>query len=289
MKKLTLNATFSYLCLLLCSLALPVGACSDESNSGDDIFIVCQTTSDCVSRGGVCQQEQCRADNECSSDADCASGSCVPDADFGGLCVSFGPPNPGPAWTCTSGSDCPVGQGCGSDGLCHIDGECSSSADCSGSDICYNAGNDDPAGFCASDRPAVNPYCRADGQGACRYECYQDGSCAAGSTCVAGFCHWDDECADVNDCTPNHLCEPLFDHNVNTCTEDPDPSCVNAPDGVCRLACASTQDCLAGGTCETDNYCHADNECTTPADCTVAGETCLPREFFGGLCGVDRP
>lgn len=266
-----------------------VSACGDAGSAKDGIFLVCRTTLDCVQRGGACIEGSCRADNECVDDSDCPSGQCLPDSDFGGLCVSEGPPNPGPAWTCSTGADCPVGQGCGSDGLCHIDGECTSPGQCAGTDICYNAGNDDPAGFCASDRPAANPYCRADGTGACRYECYLDGSCGLGMTCSSGFCYWDDECTTTSDCTPNHLCEPLFDHNVSTCVEDPSPTCVDAPDGVCRLACDGTSDCLVGGTCEPDGFCHASNECVSPADCTVPGETCLPREFFGGLCGPDRP
>ncbi len=253
-------------------------------------WITCVDTADCVARGGQCEDGFCRADNECTSDADCAEGSCVADDNFGGLCATetSGPPVPLPEWACESGADCPIGQGCGSDGLCHEDGECNADADCPEGQLCYNAGNDDPAGFCADERPATNPYCRSDGAGACRYECNLDDSCGTGASCSDGLCYFDDECENEADCTPNHLCEPMFDYGFNVCTEDPDPSCVEAPDGVCRLECQSDLDCVAGGGCDDDNFCHASNECTSDDDC-APGELCYEVELFGGLCGADRP
>ncbi len=267
-------------------------ACSEPSNPDrvEASWISCQETPDCVSRGGTCEEGICRADNECASSADCEEGDCVPDENFGGLCAvpTSGPPVPSPAWPCASGADCPVGQGCGSDGLCHEDGECDDTADCGAGELCYNAGNDDPAGFCAAERPATNPYCRADGEGACRYECNTDGTCFNGATCDAGFCHWDDECVTADDCTPNHVCEPLFDYGISVCTEDEDPPCVDDGNGVCRYECLSSADCVVGGGCEADGFCHASNECEDETDCGP-DEICYPDEHFGGLCGPERP
>jgi hypothetical protein len=255
-------------------------------------------TSDCVSRGGTCELGECHADNECVADADCAAGEvCVPDVDFGGLCTLPGvPPLPGPAWACTSGLDCPTAQGCGSDGFCHVDGECVDSSTCGALELCWAGRADDPAGFCASDRPDADPTCRSDGLGACRPLCNLDGTCAAeGATCVGGFCHGADECASVADCTPNHLCEPYAewgDHGYSTCVEDPDPTCIDDALGACRLACVTDGDCLHGGLCEADGFCHAENECTTDADCPsdpLFVMLCYPDPEFGGLCGPERP
>jgi hypothetical protein len=280
----------SFALLAVPALALATG-CNGGADEQSSIYIPCGETADCVARGGTCEDGYCRANNECATSADCEEGECLPDPDFGGLCVTAqsGPPLPGPAWSCTTGADCPVGQGCGSDAKCHADGECQSESDCQTGELCYNAGNDATDGFCASDRPAVNPYCRADGLGACRYRCYSDGTCGNGQSCVGGFCHWDDECTDDSDCTPNHICEPLFDYGFNTCTEDPDPTCVTAPDGACRFECITSPDCPVGaGGCEADGYCHASNECDTDQDCSGTN-ICYPHPNFGGLCGPPRP
>ena len=255
-------------------------------------FIPCGETADCVARGGECVDNYCRADNECTTNADCAEGTCVADEDFGGLCGSetSGPPVPLPAWPCVKGADCPIGQGCGSDGLCHEDGECYAGADCPAGEICYNAGNDDPAGFCAAERPPTNPYCRSDGAGACRYECDLDGTCGGGgtATCIDALCHYDDECVTVDDCSPNHVCEPWDEYGFSTCVEDPEPTCVDDGTGVCRIVCETSVDCVLGGGCEADGFCHASNECTTADDC-AEGELCYEAEHFGGLCGAERP
>lgn len=199
---------------------------------------------------------------------------------------------------CSLGQDCPVDQGCGSDGLCHEDGECTApgasdpgdASACDAGEICYNAGNDDPSGFCASSRPSVNPYCRADGEGACRYRCYLDGTCQVGATCEAdGFCHLDDECTADTDCTPNHVCEELFDYGYSTCTANPAPSCIDDGSGVCRLACEADPDCLWGGGCADDGFCHASNECDPGVNDCGPDLICYEDENFGGLCGPERP
>jgi hypothetical protein len=265
------------------------GSGPDDGLDPDIDRIACTTTQDCVTRGGYCEDGICRADNECETGADCAAGSmCVADPNFGGLCgdPTFGPPIPGPAWPCTSGADCPIGQGC-ADGVCKEDGECTTDADCGAGALCYSS-NDEPGGICASDRPATNPYCRSDGMGACRSECNSDDTCFTGATCVADLCYWDDECVTADDCTPNHLCEPYFDAGFSVCVVDEDPDCVDDGTGVCRLACVTSADCVKGGGCEADGFCHASNECATDADCDP-GLLCWAAEYFGGLCGPERP
>jgi hypothetical protein len=193
---------------------------------------------------------------------------------------------------CALGQDCPLGEGCGSDGLCHQDGECTSEADCQAGELCYNAGNDVPDGICASARPSANPYCRSDGQGACRYRCYTDGTCGQGATCAAdGFCHFDDECTSTTDCTPNHVCLPLFDYGISSCQVDENPACVDDGQGTCRWACAGDPDCIYGGGCAADGFCHGSNECdpTVVPDTCGPDQDCWPDEHFGGLCGAPRP
>jgi hypothetical protein len=187
---------------------------------------------------------------------------------------------------CALGLDCPIGQGCGSDGLCHEDGECTDAADCTGTDLCYNGGNDDPAGFCASERPETDPYCRSDGEGACRLLCNSDGTCNNGGDCEDGFCTYDDECTTADDCTPNHICEEHPDYGIGLCAPDPDPTCVDI-DGVCRLACEEDLDCLWGGGCD-GGYCYASNECDPEAPECEDDLVCFEDDTFGGLCGPPR-
>lgn len=280
--------------------AFAAGCATDPGPTNEQHRIACTDTPDCAGRGGTCSAGECHADNECVTGADCADPTytCVPDADFVGLCTPpGGVPAPGPAWACTTGKDCPAAQGCGSDGLCHIDGECTDSSTCGLAEICYNGRPEDPAGFCAADRPANDPYCRSDGLGACRQLCHTDGTCDGAATCVAGYCHSADECLTTADCTPNHLCQPwadFEDYGYSLCVEDPDPTCVDdgAAMGVaaaCRLACAGDGDCLHGGGCEADGLCHASNECATDADCADPALICYPDPEFGGLCGPPRP
>jgi hypothetical protein len=255
--------------------------------------IPCMTTSNCVARGGACMAGFCHADNECASTADCAAGqTCVPDPQFGGLCAAPNrPAAPTPAWSCTYGRDCPTGQGCGDDGLCHSDGECHADADCSTGAICYPGLASSNSGFCSGARPSRDPYCRADGHGACRSLCASTQDCGTGLTCVTGYCHFDDECQVQSDCSPNHLCQPRLgtpEYGYRECVMDPNPTCVTAPDGVCRFACKTDVDCTQGGGCRADGFCHASNECKQDSDC-AAGEICYSRPLFGGLCGPARP
>jgi hypothetical protein len=163
---------------------------------------------------------------------------------------------------------------------------------CPGAQVCFNAANDSPAGICVDDgRGPVaqgwDPWCRSDGQGACREECFSDGSCQGSDICMGGFCHAPGECATTADCSPNHLCQAT-DYGYSTCQDDPNPTCVNDPAGVCRLRCQTDADCLDGGGCRaSDGLCHASNECVTSADCP-SGQICYPRPEFGGLCGPSR-
>ena len=191
---------------------------------------------------------------------------------------------------CASGKECPIGQGCGDDGACHVDGECATDSDCASTQICYPSDPSIAAGFCGSTRPATDPYCRSDGEGACRSTCSDDNDCGTGLSCVSGFCHWLDECTVDSDCTPNHTCQPrlgLDDYGYSECTAVDDPTCTPQPDGTCRFACESDEDCLVGGGCGPDHLCHASNECKADADCT-SPLVCYPHENFGGLCGADR-
>ncbi len=281
------RASFGFVIIVLLA-----AGCADDRPGHSAARISCTTTPDCSARGGTCVAGECHADNECATAADCAAGdTCAPDPDFGGLCAAPDtPPSPGPAWACTTGKDCPAFQGCGSDGLCHLDGECTSDAACAAGDICYPGRPEDPAGFCAADRPASDPYCRSDGLGACRQLCHTDGTCDGGASCVAGFCHSADECTSDADCSPNHLCAPTEgeDYGYELCVPNPSPTCVDDGHGACRLACATDADCLDGGGCSADHLCHASNECAADADCT-ASEICYPDAEFGGLCGAPRP
>jgi hypothetical protein len=279
---------------------LLVAACSGgESTNQQSQRITCQTTPDCSARGGTCIANECHADNECVADADCAATeTCVPDADFGGLCTAVGSaPAPLPAWSCTYGKDCPHGQGCASDGACHVDGECHLSwqadgtlgGDCQGGLMCA-ASADSLAGYCTDGRGGPDPYCRSTGTGECRDLCNAGGDCGTGNTCIAGFCHRADECQVTADCSPNHLCAnpPNWDdYGYQFCLDDPNPTCVDDGQGACRLACATSQDCLHGGGCEADHLCHGSNECQTNADCDP-GLICYADAEFGGLCGPPR-
>ena len=303
---------------LTIACAAVLGACSPDSSAPAQEVqrITCSDTAACAARGGVCTAGVCRADNECASDADCASGNCEPDPDFGGLCSNapYGPAAPEPAWSCTRGADCPAGQGCGSDGLCHADGSCTLTWDCSGPDGCFQVSNDCAAGeicatgspdrtvgFCTSGRGGPDPYCRSDGAGACRRQCFTDDTCPNGvanlpATCTGGFCVSDAECTSNADCTPGRICTPWGpdsgwdDYGFNLCLRDPNPTCVVDNAGVCRLPCTTSQDCIHGGGCAADNLCHASNECTTDTDCASTPQTprCYPNANFGGLCGPIR-
>jgi len=264
--------------------------------------IECQTARDCVARGGACVAGQCRAQNECATDADCsAGGACVSDPNFGGLCrTGTAPVVPEPPWACTLGQDCPAGQGCGSDGTCHADGECTPAtgsapqSGCAGAMVCFNAGNDGRTGICDDDgrsprSPDWDPWCRSDGAGACRLECDSDGTClgGAGMVCVGTFCHARSECATNADCSPNHVWQP-DSHGYSVCQEDSNPTCVMDATGACRLRCQSDADCVEGGGCRaSDGLCHASNECAASTDCP-AGQICYPSAMFGGLCGASR-
>jgi hypothetical protein len=194
---------------------------------------------------------------------------------------------------CATGRDCPRGQGCGSDQRCHADGACNAfqaNPNCPAGDICANAGNDDPDGFCTDGRGGPDPYCRSDGLGACRERCNHDGTCAFGS-CVNGYCHRSDECVRDSDCSPNHVCglPPGWeDDGYHLCLKVANPVCVPDGLGACRLPCATDVDCFDGGYCKAaDGLCHASNECSTNASCP-AGEICHSSAEFGGLCGPPR-
>lgn len=280
------------MCLVLaCMLA----ACSTDSTSTQSQRITCQTTPDCAARGGTCVANECHADNECTTDADCAGQTCVADPDFGGLCTTPGQtPSPLPAWSCTYGKDCPAHQGCGSDGVCHVDGECHLSwqsdgtldGDCSNGLLCAASGGN-LAGFCTDGRGGPDPYCRSTGTGECRTLCTTNDDCGTGGTCTNGLCYRPDECHVTADCTPNHVCgnPPNWDdYGFQFCLEDDNPTCVSDGQGACRLACAVDSDCLHGGGCGTDQLCHASNECQTNADCGT-GMQCYADPEFGGLCG----
>lgn len=277
-------------------------ACADrprpsESQHESQARISCSVTADCAARGGACVGGECVAENECSSDSDCDGGlTCVADSNFGGLCTAEGAPAvPLPAWPCTFGKDCPLGQGCASDGLCHADGECTLAwtsegyleGDCEGGLLCVASGSN-LEGFCTDGRGGPDPYCRSTGEGECRRLCANDEECSAGGACVDGFCHRADECEVDADCTPNHVCgtpEGWDDYGHGFCIAVEDPACVDDGQGACRLPCESDLDCFHGGGCGSDGLCHASNECQTDADCE-AGQSCFPDPEFGGLCGV---
>jgi hypothetical protein len=260
--------------------------------------IPCSSTADCVSRGGTCVDGTCQATNQCSSVGDCpADQICAPDPNFGGLCTAANSPSQAqPAWACSTGKDCPRGQGCSSDKVCHVDGECLAAdginpdQGCPAGLLCYNAGNDTRPGFCGAPRPSSDPYCRSDGQGACRVECESDGTCLLGGTCVGGFCHPADECGPGGTCSLSFVCQPTTsgeDFGYSTCVENPNVTCVSDPAGVCRLRCQNTKDCVWGGECQSDGFCHASNECNTDSDCPN-GESCYPVQGFSGICGAPR-
>jgi hypothetical protein len=286
---------------LLVLLGAGAAACSGSPTNNINNPLTCTETADCSHSGGSCIANECTAENQCETDADCTGGqTCVADEDFGGLCTTPGePPAPLPAWACTAGAQCPEGQGCASDGFCHVDGECTlhwtpegylESDDCATGEICAASGAS-LEGFCSDERNGPDPYCRADGDGACRTECASDAECGTGGTCTGGFCHSADECTTTDDCTPNHICgvpEGYEDYGLSFCLDDPNPVCIDDGAGACRLACEVDLDCLHGGGCAADGLCHASNECTTTADCE-APLLCYPDEEFGGLCGPERP
>jgi hypothetical protein len=275
--------------------AIIVSGCSGAPqhpghSEGALMRIACMSKADCVARGGDCVNGQCVAANECAKDADCPQGQiCVPDDNFGGLCaVSKDDVQAGPAWACQLGKDCPLGQGCGSDNLCHVDGDCSNNLPCANGQLCYNAGNDSDRGFCADARPSHDPYCRSDGQGACRNECDQNNSCGDGATCKNGFCHANDECAAAGDCAVNQICAPVSDsedYGYSECANNPNPMCVDDGHGACRLQCNADTDCIDGGGCGADKLCHASNECAQDTDCPQ-GQKCYADPEWGGLCGA---
>ena len=278
---------------------LLAAACDGGPSTGQSTQgITCTTTADCSARGGTCVAGQCRADNECASDSECGAGqTCVADADFGGLCTSAGQPaQPLPAWSCSTGKDCPALEGCGSDGKCHVDGECHLTwqngfevGDCANGQLCAAPGSS-LAGFCTDDRGGPDPYCRSTGTGECRAPCASDAECGTGNSCVSGFCHRADECQSTADCSPNHVCglpAGWEDDGYQLCLDDPNPTCVDDGHGACRLPCATDADCLDGGGCASDGLCHASNECAVDSDCT-AGLVCYTDPEFGGLCGPPR-
>jgi hypothetical protein len=278
-----------------------LAACSGPSTATSSQGISCSNTNDCASRGGTCSSDGvCHADNECSSNADCTGGAtCVSDPDFGGLCTASGQPvEPLPAWSCTTGKDCPAHEGCSSDGKCHTDGECHLTwqsgllvGDCSGGLLCAAPTPGGLAGFCSDDRGGPDPYCRSTGTGACRTVCTTAADCWNGASCDAGFCHWQNECATTADCSPNHLCgvpSGSEDDGIQVCQTDPSPTCMPDGHGACRLRCWTTADCLDGGTCASDGLCHAPNECHVDSDCDP-GQLCYSSPEFGGLCGPPRP
>jgi Cys-rich repeat protein len=253
--------------------------------------IPCAQTQDCAARGGFCMNGSCHATNECQTNAQCTAGqTCVPDMQFGGLCAAAAqPPVPLPAWSCSQGKDCPFGQGCADDGKCHSDGECHADSECAADQLCYPGSSGKSDGFCSGARSSVDPYCRADGTGACRSKCTVDDDCGTFNHCQSGFCHFGDECQSDADCGPNDSCVPRFEgaYGISECDAQSMPTCVARPDGSCRLACKKDADCHDGGGCGADGYCHASNECASDADCP-AGGVCYSSPEFGGLCGPNR-
>jgi hypothetical protein len=292
-------------CLVLAGFAgILVAACSGgPSTTSSSQGISCSTTNDCAARGGTCASDGvCHADNECTSDSDCTGGAtCASDPDFGGLCTAPGQPvEPLPAWSCTTGKDCPAHEGCSDDGKCHSDGECHLTwqagylvGDCAAEAVCAAPTPAGLAGFCSDERPGgPNPYCRSTGTGACRTVCNVAADCGTGASCVGGFCHADNECNATADCSPNHLCglpAGWEDDGYKLCLNDPNPSCVSDGHGACRLACWTSADCLHGGACGSDHLCHASNECHVDSDCSDPGLICYPDPEWGGLCGPPRP
>lgn len=144
--------------LMIFTTILFVG-CTTDATSTTTSRISCRTTAECAAAGGgTCTAGECRADNECATAVDCASGQvCVRSTAFGGLCgVPGSTPLPQPGIGCRADGDCPSTAACATDRVCHpISHACSSALVCPSGERC------DP--ICTTSGATAGYECRPDG------------------------------------------------------------------------------------------------------------------------------
>jgi hypothetical protein len=272
----------------------------------------CTSSDECASPSACSPDGGCvlAAGNECSSNAECASGSCV-----GGTGGSGG--GGGPAFTGTCGASlgqgcpttCAVGLVCNPNQVCKVSpgGACSSDDDCD-EGRCLPAGTDagaaqvceTPAGSpctvmfsvcvagasCTSATPAAPTQCLlVSGQ-----PCLSAGDCAS-MTCTSGVCTGGpgSACATSNDCTAETTCVVQPGQTTGTCLVVTGATC--SADAEC-----STGHCVAGACCGvTCKACQACGSDGMSCQGAMTGMACVANAcvsvggsgwFFspGGVC-----
>ncbi len=209
----------------------------------------------CNTAGTACNTD-CRTDHDCSSDAFCSSGTCIPKGSSGN------------ATTCTANDQC-------ADNHC-VDGYCCNTA-CEGQcEACNVAGN---KGTCSPDHAGDAPHgtraaCADDGSG-CGGSCdgtrrltcgYPDGltSCRAGS-CAAGVATLAAGC-----------------NGAGACPAEKSESC--SPYACGATECAGN--CIADSDCPTDDFC-AGGVCApklAPGSVCAASDQCATGFCTDGVC-----
>jgi hypothetical protein len=217
-----------------------------------------------------------RAGDTCSTDLDCAEGSCIE-----GICT-----------TCRSSDDCDPGATCldgWPGGYCAL--PCQYTAT-SGADVPVNAGS--PS--CPRDELVCAQFgeagqvcllgCRSDADCGSAYACTDDGYCRPACSSHA-------QCGSGRSCGPDGTCmagRALAGEPGAACTEDAQctsgasPVCARAdegwPGGTCLSSCADTD----GGAdaCPADTLCLVFDEATDSSWCMQSCETnfdCRPEYF----------
>ncbi len=237
----------------------PAGTCSKPECTSDD---------DCAE--GSCREFQCST-SECTSDADCGAGeTCT----LAGTCETA---------SCSGPDDCATGTFCGASGTC--ESGCDANDDCGEGQACDVASNTCVAGCMGNDDCAANQQC-VDSACVCT-----PGGCAAGQYCdqASGACLGAASCDQIT-CPQGQVCNADTLACEAGCTAG---SCQAAnPNEVCDL---QSGQCIPN-TCpgQDPNQCMGNAqrpqwdaakcfcaECLTDNDCnTAAGETCTA----GGSC-----
>lgn len=231
------------------------GRCVDRGDA-------CDTTDDCGTReicaAGMCvPQARCRTHGDCPTGAYCANGLCEPSS------------------TCTGDAQCTTeGQWCDFRSTCvpRDPGACRTTADCGDNLLCIENVCTDVGTTCQLDREC--PAGSACVNNECTLVCgTDDGVCAAGDTCVAGFCRGTQTCSGTDDCNAGEHCVEarcLPDCAGSGTCSDANAYC--ADDLFCRPDWQRTPFCSMDSDCNDGRVCRS-GVCRTP--CPAAPMTCM--------------
>jgi hypothetical protein len=308
--------------------------CVPPGGGGGGGTVPCVLDSQCpaadVCEDGVCQPPTPPCDVSCPEEFSCEGGTCVPStppcstdancpggsACVDGTCRPTLPPCTGSGCdTCRFDQDCPGGEGCVG-GVCHPltpPVTCTTSASCPGGQAC-EGGFCTPPTYCGPGGTCpVGELCENhQGGRTCVPDaptCTITADCAAGESCVGGFCTPPETCTGDFDCPGGELCDSgrcVPGQPPVACTSAASDCPVGNDDvglptcegGFCTPGggvCGTDPDCPGGFTCELGKCvggggpqpCSGTFECSSGETCQ--GGFCVPGDGVGCRSNADCP